>query len=182
MAEKARCELVNRRENDGFWKGQGNKDPCILFSVVFNPSLSSHRGKVWVLPVISILLTNSVSPVRACLSIWWERFRGDPKTRQSWWPLSIQSFPGQGISRIFKDDICSLSSGNLFYGDWNFTPPPSQGRGVGTVQGGVSGCPVIYRRCLYPVAALSLLVSTVRSRSLKVLSSEMDPAEFRLIW
>ncbi len=35
----------------------------------------------WVLPVISLLLTNTVSPLRACLCliIWWERFRGTQK-------------------------------------------------------------------------------------------------------
>ncbi len=47
-----------------------------LFSVVFTPSPPSHYGNVWVLPVISLLLTNTVSPVRACLSTWWEKFRG----------------------------------------------------------------------------------------------------------
>jgi hypothetical protein len=35
---------------------------CILFSVVFAPSLHSLHGSVWVLPVISLLLT--VSSVR----------------------------------------------------------------------------------------------------------------------
>jgi hypothetical protein len=40
--------------------------PMFLFSVVFIPSPSSHHGSVWVLPVISLLLTNTVSPVRSC--------------------------------------------------------------------------------------------------------------------
>ncbi len=51
----------------------------ISFSVVFTSSPLSHRGYVWALPVISLLLTNNVSPVRAWLSIWWERFRGTQK-------------------------------------------------------------------------------------------------------
>jgi hypothetical protein len=127
------------------------KRPWILFSVVFTPSPSSHRGSVWVLPVISLLLNNTISPLRASLSIWWKRFRGTQKEGG----LSIQSSlvrvvtevafssylifaigrkykntrntslitcnyggcnyvdpisPGQGMSRIFKDDICSLFS------------------------------------------------------------------------
>ncbi len=40
---------------------------CILFSVVSTPSSPSCHSSVWVLPVISLLLTNTVSPVRACL-------------------------------------------------------------------------------------------------------------------
>ncbi len=63
---------------------------CILFSVVFTPPPSSHHGTFWVLPVISLLLTNSVSPVRACLIIWWEKFRGTQK-RLFRGPLNIQS-------------------------------------------------------------------------------------------
>ncbi len=48
---------------------------CILFSVVFTPyppqppPLIGNHGSVWVLPVISLLLSNTVSPVRACLII-----------------------------------------------------------------------------------------------------------------
>jgi hypothetical protein len=37
----------------------------VLFSVVFTPSPPSHHGSVWVLPVLSVLLTNTVSPVLA---------------------------------------------------------------------------------------------------------------------
>jgi hypothetical protein len=66
---------------------------AILFSVVFTPSPPSHghHGSVWLLYVISLLLTNTVSPVRACLIIWWERFRGTQKEDDRW-PLSIQSY------------------------------------------------------------------------------------------
>ncbi len=51
----------------------------ILFSVVFTPSPCSHHGSVWFLPVSSLLLTNTLSPVRARLSIWWEKFVGPKK-------------------------------------------------------------------------------------------------------
>ncbi len=62
----------------------------ILFSVVFTPSPPGHHGSVWLLPVISLLLANTVSPVRACLIIWWERFCGTQKEDDRG-PLSIQS-------------------------------------------------------------------------------------------
>ncbi len=55
---------------------------CILFAVVFTPSSpTSNHGSVWVLPFISLLLTDIVSRVRswACPSIWLERFRGTQK-------------------------------------------------------------------------------------------------------
>jgi hypothetical protein len=39
-----------------------------LFSVAFTPPPPSHHGNVWLLPVISLLLTNTVSPVQAHLS------------------------------------------------------------------------------------------------------------------
>jgi hypothetical protein len=42
---------------------------CILFSVVFTPSPPSHHGSVSVLPVVSLFLTNTVSPMRDCLII-----------------------------------------------------------------------------------------------------------------
>ncbi len=47
----------------------------------------SHHGTVWFLPVIS--LHDTVSQVRACLSIWWERFRGTQKEDDRG-PLIIQ--------------------------------------------------------------------------------------------
>jgi hypothetical protein len=48
---------------------------CILFSVVFTPPPPSNHGSVWLLPVISLLLTNTISSVRACQIIGWETFR-----------------------------------------------------------------------------------------------------------
>ncbi len=50
---------------------------CFLSSLPLLPP--AIHGSVWVLPVISLILTNTVWPVRACLSIWWERFRGTQK-------------------------------------------------------------------------------------------------------
>ncbi len=43
------------------------------------PFSPSHHGSVWLLPVISLLLTNTVSRMRACLSKRLERFRGSQK-------------------------------------------------------------------------------------------------------
>ncbi len=54
------------------------------------PPPPSNHGSLWVLPVISLLLTDTVSPVRASLSICWERFRGSQEEDDRW-PLSIQS-------------------------------------------------------------------------------------------
>ncbi len=65
------------------------------------PRPLSHHGSVWVLPVISIFLTNTVSPVQACLIIRWERFRGtqkeDVRVRG---PHSIQSSQGGGDGQV----------------------------------------------------------------------------------
>ncbi len=44
-----------------------------------NSSSPSYYGSVWLLPVISLLLINTVPPARACLSIWLERFRESQK-------------------------------------------------------------------------------------------------------
>ncbi len=46
----------------------------------FSPKPPLQCFSVWLLsPVISLALTDSVTPVRACLSIWWERFLGPKK-------------------------------------------------------------------------------------------------------
>ncbi len=61
---------------------------CRLYP--FSPQLPGH---CFVLPVISLLLTNIVSPpvrLRACLSSWLERFRGTQKEDERG-PLSIHS-------------------------------------------------------------------------------------------
>ncbi len=72
---------------DRYQQGQ-----CILSSVVFTPSLFSHHGSVWVLPLISLLFSGTDSPVRACLFIGWERFRGTQQ-KDDLGPLGIKSSP-----------------------------------------------------------------------------------------
>ncbi len=79
----------------------------ILFSVVFSPHPRSHHGSVWLLPVISLLLTNTVSLVRACLSIWLERFRGSQKEDERV-PLSIKSSLIQ-IKFCFIANVCWIA-------------------------------------------------------------------------
>ncbi len=61
---------------------------CFLSSLPLLPP--SHHGSLWLLPVISLLLTNTVSPVKACLSILWKWFRGTQKEDDRG-PLIIQS-------------------------------------------------------------------------------------------
>ena len=62
---------------------------CILFSVDFTPSpppaTTADFGSY-----LSLLWTNTASLVRACLIIWWERFRGSQK-EDDCGSLSIQS-------------------------------------------------------------------------------------------
>ncbi len=62
-----------------------------LFSVVFTPFPPSHQVSVWVLPVISLLLANTVLSVQACLmhnhmmgEITW-----DPKKEDDREPLLV---------------------------------------------------------------------------------------------
>jgi hypothetical protein len=50
-----------------YGKGNGANVFCFLSSIHHLPT--SHHGSVWLLPVISIFLTNTGSLVRACLSI-----------------------------------------------------------------------------------------------------------------
>ncbi len=61
-----------------------NGGQCVLFSVVFTPPPPSHHGSVWLLPVVSLLLTNAISRMRAFLPvyIWSESFVGT-KTKTS---------------------------------------------------------------------------------------------------
>ncbi len=65
-------------------------DQCICFLSSLPHSPPSHYGSIWVLPVISLLLTNSVLPVRACLIMLQQRFRGTQKVDDRG-PLGIQS-------------------------------------------------------------------------------------------
>jgi hypothetical protein len=61
---------------------EGGSAPCVLTPPPGPPTP--------LLPVISLPLKNTVLPVRACLSIWLERFRGSQKEDERG-PLSIQS-------------------------------------------------------------------------------------------
>jgi hypothetical protein len=47
---------------------------CILFSVVFTPPFPQPPRQCLLLSVVSLLLINTVSPVRTCLSISVQRF------------------------------------------------------------------------------------------------------------
>ncbi len=64
---------------------------CFLSSLPLLPT--GHHGSVWHLPVISLLLTSSVSRVRTCLSMRFERFRETQKEDERG-PLSIKSSLG----------------------------------------------------------------------------------------
>jgi hypothetical protein len=63
----------------------------VFISCRLYPFSPHHHGSVWVLPVISLRLTNTESPVRACLPIWWETFRRNQK-EDDCVPLSIQAW------------------------------------------------------------------------------------------
>ncbi len=63
----------------------GQRVQNVFYFCRFYPSSSQlpyHVG-VWLLPVISLLISNTVSPVRACLSICSE-VSWEPKRRRSW--------------------------------------------------------------------------------------------------
>jgi len=60
----------------GHWWAMGPMYFFFCRRYLFSPS---HLGSVLLLPGISLLLTNTVSPVRACLLTWWERFRETKK-------------------------------------------------------------------------------------------------------
>ncbi len=54
------CTLYNaahRCEDRGMGGAATQRGQCILFSVVYNTAPPSHHGSLWVLPVISLLLT-----------------------------------------------------------------------------------------------------------------------------
>ncbi len=62
----------------------------MLFFVVFTPSPPRPPGSEWLLAVIVLRLTNSVSRVQASLSKWSERFRRNQKEDERW-PFGINS-------------------------------------------------------------------------------------------
>ncbi len=66
---------------NGLALGRGTRDSKGAHVFCFLSSLPLY---VWVLPVISLLLISTVSPVRACIIIRWERFRGTQIRRRSY--------------------------------------------------------------------------------------------------
>jgi hypothetical protein len=58
-----------------------------VFCRLYPCSSQPPNGSVWVLPVLS---NTVLPPVRACITILWERFRGTPK-KDDRGPPSIQS-------------------------------------------------------------------------------------------
>ncbi len=65
--------------------GDGQRDQCILFSVVFTPTCH-----------LSTLNEHCIAGVGFCLIIWWKRFCGTQKEDDRG-PLSIQSSLGLGV-------------------------------------------------------------------------------------
>ncbi len=55
--------------------GPTKNEANVFFVFCHYPSFHSHHCSLWLLPVISLLITNTETLVRACLSIWFERFR-----------------------------------------------------------------------------------------------------------
>jgi hypothetical protein len=123
LAEKKFKHSINEQ-----WQiANGGNVFCFLSSL--SPPPPSHPDSVW-LPVISPLLINTVSPVRACLSIWLERFRGSQKEDERG-ALSIHSSmlfvqgPPSLISYI------SLCPGEALHVPWWVITRPWQSRGWG---------------------------------------------------
>jgi hypothetical protein len=74
------------------WCSLGATGPTYFVFCRLYSSSPSHHSSVWLITVISLLLPNTVSPVRTCLSIWLERFRGSQKKAQRV-PLSMIIIP-----------------------------------------------------------------------------------------
>jgi hypothetical protein len=75
----------SQREDRIEWPG--STGPMYFSFCRLDPFSPSHHCSLWLLPVISILLSNTVSPVQACvyLSISLERFRFvGLKKKRSW--------------------------------------------------------------------------------------------------
>ncbi len=87
--------LARRRGGGGQYFGRRQTQLCTLrmqVLCVFTPShpATSAAFKSYLSSLHVYSLTNTVSPLRACLSIWWERFR-DSQKEYDRGPLSIQS-------------------------------------------------------------------------------------------
>ncbi len=84
-----------------FWRIR-HRGQCLLS--IFFTLLPPNQPPRWCLSptCISLLLTNTVSSVRACLSIWYERFRGNQKNQTiEPGPRSIQSSLVDAMQRIY---------------------------------------------------------------------------------
>ncbi len=88
----------------------GTIEPVYFVSCRLYPTSLSHHGSVWLLTVISLLLTNTVSRVGVCESIWWEKFRGSQK-EDDHWPLSILLLYGLYI--LFLNYRAEMSENSL---------------------------------------------------------------------
>ncbi len=86
-----------------------NEANVFCFSVVFTPPPSTHHGSVWLLPVSSLFLTNTVSQVRVCLSIWLERFRESQKV---WTSVGLSVFNSSMVTTVCQ---CQHSQTNTVH-------------------------------------------------------------------
>jgi hypothetical protein len=68
-----------------------------------------YHSSVWVLPVISLLLTNTVLPVRACLIIWCERLQWTPRGQCILFSVVFtHSPPGTALFGSYLSSLISL--------------------------------------------------------------------------
>jgi hypothetical protein len=81
--------------------GLANGGQCVLFSVVFTPPLPSHQGSTWLLHIIFLLLTNSLSPVWACPSYDQRGFVGAKKRRS--WASKNSILSGTSSTTLYKN-------------------------------------------------------------------------------
>ncbi len=78
-----------------------------LYMKTVNGPMYFFFCRLYLLSVIPLLLSNTVSPVRICQSIWLERFRGTQKEDDRR-PLNIQSSLKTVISVSLSTDKCTL--------------------------------------------------------------------------
>ncbi len=98
--------LRNRLKNRKSFYQRGQ---CLLFSVVF-----AHSPLATPAVFISLLLANTVPPVRACLIIWWERFRRIQKEDDRGPGFNILNFSFQ-TSAQYNAQACSARGLNYFF-------------------------------------------------------------------
>ncbi len=107
-----RSSVTNQR---WFWKIKAYIEAMgpiyFVFCRLYPSSPQPPRQFVWILPVISLLLTNNVSTVRACpslwacLFIWLERFLGEPKGRSV--QASYETLK-KSVGLFFKTKSCTV--------------------------------------------------------------------------